>query len=290
MKNRFLYIFNFIAFTMRVVIVFSLLCSSVSSFAPSSPSKFAATLALSACADESIDRRSVLTQSVGATLTTASLLVTSSFPSPALAADDRGKRTIAVAGATGQTGRRVLERLANTSGLKVIGGVRNVDKASKSLAEDSTVVRGAMIQKVGSVDTAAVVLQHIDVVQDSVDQMAEVLQGTDGLVIATGFVPGNPLKMNEAAHAVDNIGTCKLVDAAKKAGVKKIVMVSSILTNGPGWGQEKSPGYIVTNAFGKVLEEKLVAEKYLRAVSSKLFLEVQCVYCSGIGKLLTDVL
>lgn len=41
-------------------------------------------------------------------------------------------------------------------------------------------------------------------------------------------------------------------------------MVSSILTNGRNWGQEKSPGFVVTNAFGNVLDEKLVAENYLR--------------------------
>merc|ERR1711937_488230 len=80
-----------------------------------------------------------------------------------------------------------------------------------------------------------------------------------------GFVPGNPLKMDAQAHAVDNLGTVALVDAAKKAGVKKVVMVSSILTNGRAWGQENSPGFQVTNAFGHVLDEKLVAEKYLRA-------------------------
>ena len=95
--------------------------------------------------------------------------------------------------------------------------------------------------------------------------MAATLKGADALVIATGFVPGNPLKMGEAAHAVDNVGTCKLVDAAKQAGVGKVVMISSILTNGRNWGQEKSPGFVVTNAFGNVLDEKIVAENYLRA-------------------------
>merc|ERR1712094_3193 len=98
----------------------------------------------------------------------------------------------------------------------------------------------------------------------SVDDMAAALSGSDALVIATGFVPGNPLKMDAQAHAVDNLGTVALVDAAKKAGVKKVVMVSSILTNGRAWGQENSPGFQVTNAFGHVLDEKLVAEKYLR--------------------------
>ena len=161
--------------------------------------------------------------------------------------------------------RRVLERLAASGNLEVVGGVRNVDKASQALSESSTVVRGAMVQKVASVDTSAVTLAHLDVVKDSVDEMAKSLAGADSLVIATGFVPSNPLKMAQAAHEVDNIGTCKLVDAAKKAGVKKVVMVSSILTNGRNWGQEKSPGFVVTNAFGNVLDEKIVAENYLRA-------------------------
>lgn len=95
--------------------------------------------------------------------------------------------------------------------------------------------------------------------------MASALAGAQSLVIAVGFVPGNPLKMSAAAHDVDNVGTCKLIDAAKSAGVKKVVMVSSILTNGRAWGQEKSPGFQVTNAFGGVLDEKLVAENHLRA-------------------------
>ena len=183
-------------------------------------------------------------------------------PIPALA---EPTKTVVVAGATGQTGRRILERLAAVPGLQVIGGVRNVDKASKSLAESSTVVRGAMVQQVASIDTSAVDLRHLDVVQDSVDQIAATLQGADSLVIATGFIPGNPFKMNAAAHEVDNLGTIRLVDAAKKAGVKKVVMVSSILTNGRNWGQAEAPGFVITNAFGNVLDEKLVAENYLRA-------------------------
>jgi len=210
-----------------------------------------------------IDRRSLLTKTA-TLLTTAAIPTLLTTPLPALA-DEPSTSTIVVAGATGQTGRRILERLAALPNTNVIGGVRNVDKASKTLSESSTVVRGAMVQKVGSVDTAGVVLKKIDVVQDSVDAIAESLKGATGLVIATGFVPGNPLKMTDEAHKVDNLGTIRLVDAAKKAGVSKVVMVSSILTNGRNWGQEKSPGFLITNAFGQVLDEKIVAENYLRA-------------------------
>mmetsp|Transcript_7796 Transcript_7796/g.11322 ORF Transcript_7796/g.11322 Transcript_7796/m.11322 type:complete len:326 (-) Transcript_7796:653-1630(-) len=210
--------------------------------------------------EDAVDRRSMLQKA--ATTCTAFGFASLAPTAPAHAAS---VKKVVVAGATGQTGRRVLERLASLKDLTVVGAVRNVEKASKDLSTSSTVVRGAMVQSVESVDTSSVNLQHLDVVADSVDIMAKTLEGADGLVIAVGFVPGNPLKMNGAAHEVDNVGTCRLIDAAKAAGVKKIVMVSSILTNGREWGQEKSPGFVITNAFGNVLDEKIVAEKYLRA-------------------------
>lgn len=176
-----------------------------------------------------------------------------------------GVKNVVVAGGTGQTGRRIVQRLATDESLNVVGGVRDIVKAQKSLSEASITVRGAMVQQVGKVDANGISLKRLDVVADSTEVLAATLKGADSLIIATGFVPGNPFKMNEAAHAVDNLGTIKLVDAAKAAGVGKVVMVSSILTNGRAWGQEKSPGFQVTNAFGNVLDEKIIAENYLRA-------------------------
>lgn len=190
----------------------------------------------------------------------AALLMAPSSPAVADA-----PKTVVVAGATGQTGRRVLEKLAAKGGLNVIGGVRDVDKAAKTLNEASVTVRGAMVQNVPSVDTSAVTLTKLNVVDESAGQLAESLKGSEALVIATGFIPGNPFEMGKAARAVDNEGTVKLVDAAKAAGIPKVVMISSILTDAGAWGQRGSPGFVVTNAFGGVLDEKLVAEKYLRA-------------------------
>jgi hypothetical protein len=180
---------------------------------------------------------------------------------------------VVVAGATGQTGRRILERLASMGiANTIVGGVRNVEKAQISLQQSSTVLRGVMIQTISSVDTmtsssSPIQLQHLDVVEDTVPQLTATLKGATALIIAIGFVPGiNPWNMNSAAHAVDNVGTCKLIDAAKASGtVQKIVLVSSILTNGRNWNQESSPGFVVTNAFGNVLDEKIVAEHYLRS-------------------------
>jgi len=219
--------------------------------------------------DNVVDRRDAFAQ---ATKLVAGVALTSGIiaaPNSANAASEGAAATatarVVVAGATGQTGRRVLERLAQSGNLEVIGGVRNVEKATASLGESSTVVRGAMVQKVASVDTSAVNLKQLDVVKNSIDELAASMEGAQSLVIATGFIPGNPLKMNAAAHDVDNLGTIKLIDAAKKTGsIKKIVMVSSILTNGRNWGQEKSAGFVITNAFGNVLDEKLVAENYLK--------------------------
>lgn len=157
-------------------------------------------------------------------------------------------RKVVVAGATGQTGGKVLSKLMSDSQYTVTGGVRNIQKASKSLGST-----GASLTK-------------IDVVEDSFESLTSSLEGADGLIIACGMNPGkNLLRMAAAAHEVDNVGTCKLIDAAKKAGVKKVVLVSSILTNGRAWGQEDSPGFKITNAFGNALDEKLEAEKYLRA-------------------------
>jgi nucleoside-diphosphate-sugar epimerase len=174
-------------------------------------------------------------------------------------------KTVVVAGATGQTGRRCLERLAKMGGISAIGGVRDPSKAAKKLAESKIEIRGAMVQQGAAIDASAVELRGLDVEKAGVAELAAQLKGVDALVIAVGFVPGNPFKMNAAAHAVDNVGTVNLVDAAKAAGVSKVVLVSSILTDAGKWGQLDSAGYKITNAFGQVLEEKLVAEQHLRA-------------------------
>ena len=93
-------------------------------------------------------------------------------------------------------------------------------------------------------------------VEDSLADLTQTLQGSNGLIIACGMNPTkNLLRMSKAAHEVDNVGTIKLIHAAKEVGVKKVVLVSSILTNGGReWGQESSPGFVATNAFGEVLD------------------------------------
>ena len=60
------------------------------------------------------------------TLGAAALAAICQQPQAALA--DGDVKTVVVAGATGQTGRRCLERLAKMEGVTAIGGVRNPEK------------------------------------------------------------------------------------------------------------------------------------------------------------------
>eukprot|EP00899_Mesostigma_viride_P004554 jgi/Mesvir1/1409/Mv14410-RA.1 len=154
-------------------------------------------------------------------------------------------KTILVVGATGATGQRIVKQL-DTSKYNVVAGARNLGKA----------------QKLGF--NPAVKYAKIDVTDD-VKVIAKALaeSGADVVICATGFVPGNPFKMSEEAKKVDNVGTRNLVDACKSAGIKRLVLVSSILTNGVAAGFGDSPGFKMTNIFGGILDQKLVAEKYL---------------------------
>mmetsp|Transcript_55996 Transcript_55996/g.112217 ORF Transcript_55996/g.112217 Transcript_55996/m.112217 type:complete len:292 (+) Transcript_55996:58-933(+) len=150
---------------------------------------------------------------------------------------------VLVAGATGQTGSRVYSQLtASYPGLTTVAGVRDPSKAAKSG------IKGGV---------------KLDLTDAST--MSGALDGCDAVICAVGFVPGNPFEFSKAAHAVDNVGTCALIDACKAAGVKKFVLVTSILTDAGAWGQRGSVGFKITNAFGGVLDEKIVAEKHLAA-------------------------
>lgn len=63
---------------------------------------------------------------------------------------------------------------------------------------------------------------------------------------------------------VDNFGTVNLVEACRRLGVNRFVLISSILVNGAAMGQILNPAYIFLNVFGLTLVAKLQAEKYIR--------------------------
>lgn len=190
-------------------------------------------------------RRETLVSAIATAVFTGSVPL--SIPGPAVA-ETNGKKIILVVGATGATGRLVVDELRNRGDpdSQIVAAVRSAEKAKKLGVNKGDVS----------------LLPNFDITSDA-SILAEQMTNVDVAVVCTGFVPGNPFKMAAAAHAVDNEGVVHLVEAAKAAGVKRVVLISSILTDGRTMHAEDSPGFKITNAFGGVLDEKLVGERHL---------------------------
>ncbi|XP_058095294.1 uncharacterized protein At2g34460, chloroplastic [Magnolia sinica] len=153
-----------------------------------------------------------------------------------------GRKKIFVAGATGKTGKKIVEQLL-LKGFGVRAGVVNLEKAKDSLPEDSNVE-----------------IVRADVTEGST-KLAEAIGDAEAVICATGFRYSWDLF---APWKVDNFGTVNLVDACQKIGVNRFILISSILVNGAAMGQILNPAYIILNVFGLTLIAKLQAEKYIR--------------------------
>ncbi|XP_062228839.1 uncharacterized protein At2g34460, chloroplastic isoform X2 [Phragmites australis] len=144
--------------------------------------------------------------------------VASSMDAASASSPDAEKKTttVFVAGSTGRTGKRVVEKLL-ARGLGVVAGTTDVGRARGSLPQDPNLQ-----------------LVRADVTE-GVDKLAEAMHGVDAVVCATGFRRSFDLF---APWKVDNFGTVNLVEACRKAGVTRFVLVSSILVNGAAMGRE----------------------------------------------------
>ncbi|KAF4386017.1 hypothetical protein G4B88_031152 [Cannabis sativa] len=149
------------------------------------------------------------------------------------------KKKIFVAGATGSTGKRIVEQLL-AKGFSVKAGVRDLDKAKTTIFKDNP---------------------DLQFVYGS-DKLAEVIdEDSDAVICATGFRPGWDLF---APWKVDNFGTVNLVEACRKRNINRFILISSILVNGAAMGQILNPAYIFLNVFGLTLVAKLQAEQHIR--------------------------
>ncbi|BAS97701.1 Os06g0360300, partial [Oryza sativa Japonica Group] len=157
--------------------------------------------------------------------------------------DAKKTTTVFVAGSTGRTGKRVVEKLLER-GFGVVAGTTDVGRARRSLPQDPNLQ-----------------LVRADVMEGT-DKLVDAIRGADAVVCATGFRRSfDPF----APWKVDNFGTVNLVEACRKAGVTRFILVSSILVNGAAMGQLLNPAYTVLNLFGLVLVAKLQAEKHIRS-------------------------
>lgn len=152
---------------------------------------------------------------------------------------------VAVAGATGRTGKLCVEKLVAT-GARVRALVRSQEKAAE-------LPSGVEV-----------------VVADILDRQAvrRALDGVSALIIATSAQPRmkeggrGPMDMyypeDGTPEKVDYHGQVNLIDAAKEAGVKKVVLISSLgITN---------PDNILNKiGNGRILDWKLKSEDHLRA-------------------------
>ncbi|HEY9642429.1 MAG TPA: SDR family oxidoreductase, partial [Coleofasciculaceae cyanobacterium] len=135
-----------------------------------------------------------------------------------------------VAGAAGQTGRRVVQALVQRE-IPVRAMVRDLEKARQILPAGVELIVGDVLKP---------------------DKLKEAIGDCTVLISATGaapsFDPTGPYK-------VDFEGTKNLVNAAKAAGIQHFVMVSSLCT---------SQLFHPLNLFWLILVWKKRAEEYLQ--------------------------
>lgn len=154
------------------------------------------------------------------------------------------RKKIFVAGATGSTGKRIVEQLL-AKGFTVKAGVRNLDKAKTTFSGNNPALQFVKAD-----------------VTEGAEKLAEAIgDDSEAVICATGFSRSWDVL---APWKVDNFGTVSLVDACRKVGVNRFILISSILVNGAAMGQILNPAYIILNVFGLTLIAKLQAEQYIR--------------------------
>ena len=154
-------------------------------------------------------------------------------------------RRVVVFGSTGKTGQQVVKKLLEKPGVRVVCTARNQGKARKIFGADSSVLT----------------VFPIDLVSDSPSKLANLVRGADAVV----FAAGNSQLTPTGAYDVDYRGTMKAIDACIDGGVRKFVLISSLLANGLMSGQLLNPQYLLLNLAGGVLFWKREAEKYLQS-------------------------
>jgi uncharacterized protein YbjT (DUF2867 family) len=135
-----------------------------------------------------------------------------------------------VAGATGQTGRRIVEQLVDR-GIPVRAMVRNLETAKELLPPSVELIVGDVLQG---------------------DRLAEAIGDATVLLCATGAAPSfDPT----GPYSVDYVGTKNLVDAAKARGIEHFVIVTSLCV---------SKFFHPLNLFWLILFWKKQAEAYIK--------------------------
>ena len=128
---------------------------------------------------------------------------------------------VAIAGGHGQIALR-LAKLLSQRGDQVVALIRNPGHADD-------------VRQAGA-EPAAVDLEHA-----STDDVAQAIAGCDAVVFAAGAGPGSGPERKET---MDYGGAVKLIAAAKQAGVRRYVIVSSMGANADASGKDTFSVYL----------------------------------------------
>jgi uncharacterized protein YbjT (DUF2867 family) len=126
---------------------------------------------------------------------------------------------VVVAGGHGKVGMRLLGLLSDR-GHRARGLIRNPDHALE-------------LRNVGA--------EAVTCDLEALDDISGCCQGADAVVFAAGAGPGSGL---ERKRTVDYGGAVKLIDACKKNGIDRYVMVSAMSADRPErWSEQMAPYY-----------------------------------------------
>ncbi|AOH56944.1 NAD-dependent dehydratase [Peribacillus muralis] len=162
---------------------------------------------------------------------------------------------ILIAGANGTTGRMIIEELSKNPEMDVYGMIRKEEQAQT-------------IKELGGHPVLADLEGNVD---KAVDNM-------EAIIFAAG---SGPKTGPDKTTAVDKLGAIKLVDAAKKKGIERFVMLSSVGSDHPEQAQDEMRHY---------LEAKHDADEHLKAsgLTYTIVRPVALTNEQGLGKIFAE--
>ncbi|MFY4776668.1 SDR family oxidoreductase [Metabacillus sp. RGM 3146] len=138
---------------------------------------------------------------------------------------------VLVAGANGQIGKQLVDKLKNSGEHTPVALVRKQEQAD-SYAETG-------------VET---VLANLE---DSVDKLTEAVKGNDAIVFTAGSGGSTG---EDKTLLIDLDGAVKVMEAAEAAGIKRFVMVSALQANNrENWNEKLKPYYVAKHYADRAL-------------------------------------
>ncbi|WP_240376886.1 SDR family oxidoreductase [Bacillus piscicola] len=141
---------------------------------------------------------------------------------------------VLVVGANGQIGKHLVTFIQDTDGMEARAMIRNPEQASffENASAETTVVD----------------------LEDDVDAIAKAAEGVDAVVFTAG---SGPHTGKDKTILIDLDGAVKTIEAAKQAGVKRFVMVSSFDTR-------RAAIQAASSSFSPYVVAKHYADEWLR--------------------------